>query len=231
MRRADKGIEVIRFFDIVFSFISIVILFPFMIPVMIGLKLTGEHYIFYLQPRIGKDGKTFNILKFVTMLKDSPNLPGGVLTQKDDPRILPMGKLLRKTKINELPQLVNILIGQMSFIGPRPQAKQHYDLYSDEVKKAIDSIPPGLSGIGSIVFRDEETILNNIQGDRDKFHDTVIAPYKGDLEVWYSRHRNLWTNLLLIFITAWILIRPQSDICFFLFKDIAPMPEELKNYF
>jgi lipopolysaccharide/colanic/teichoic acid biosynthesis glycosyltransferase len=220
----------IRFFDILFSFIAIVVLFPLMIPIMIGLKLTGEHYIFYLQPRIGKDGKEFNIIKFATMLKDSPNMPGGVLTQKDDPRIIPMGKFLRKTKINELPQLVNILIGQMSIIGPRPQAKQHYNLYTDEVKEAINRIPPGLSGIGSIVFRNEEYILDRIHGNRDAFHDTVIAPYKGSLELWYSKHRNVGTNLLLILLTVWTLLKPGSNICFFVFKDLPTLPHELAGY-
>jgi lipopolysaccharide/colanic/teichoic acid biosynthesis glycosyltransferase len=221
---------VIRFFDILFSFIAIVILFPFMIPVMICLKLTGEHYIFYLQSRIGKGGKEFKIIKFATMLKDSPNMPGGVLTQKDDPRILPIGKFLRKTKINELPQLINIFIGQMSIIGPRPQAKRHYDLYSDEVKAAIDSIPPGLSGIASIVFRDEEYLLDRISMDRDFFHDTVIAPYKGELEMWYSRHRNIVTNFLLMLITVWILVRPESNIYMVIFKDIPTIPPELQAY-
>jgi lipopolysaccharide/colanic/teichoic acid biosynthesis glycosyltransferase/SAM-dependent methyltransferase len=201
-----------------------------MIPVIIGLKLTGEHYIFYLQPRVGKGGKEFNIIKFATMLKDSPNMQGGVLTQKDDPRILPMGKFLRKTKINELPQLINILVGQMSFIGPRPQARQHYDLYNDEVKKAINRIPPGLSGIGSIIFRNEEAILDRVIGDRNSFHDTIVAPYKGRLEIWYCDHRNIWVNLLLILITGWMLFRPKSDIVFYLFKDLPPLPEELKDY-
>ncbi|MDR3342937.1 MAG: sugar transferase [Treponema sp.] len=220
----------IRFFDIFFSFIAIVILFPFMIPIMVGLKLTGEHYVFYRQSRIGKGGKEFNILKFATMLKDSPNLPGGVLTQKDDPRILPMGKFLRKTKINELPQLINIFVGEMSIIGPRPQAKRHYDLYSDEVKVAIDSIPPGLSGIASIVFRDEEYLLDRISIDRDFFHDTVIVPYKGELEMWYSRHRNILTNFLLVLITVWILVRPESNIYMVIFKDIPSIPPKLQAY-
>jgi lipopolysaccharide/colanic/teichoic acid biosynthesis glycosyltransferase len=220
----------IRFFDILFSFIAIVIFFPFMIPVMAALKLTGEHYIFYRQPRIGKGGKEFNILKFATMLRNSPNMPGGVLTQKDDPRILPMGKFLRKTKINELPQLLNIFLGQMSIIGPRPQARQHYDLYNDEVKKAINLIPPGLSGIGSIVFRNEEAILNQIHDNRDAFHDKIIAPYKGELEIWYSRHRNIGTNFLLILITIWIVIKPKSDIYMFVFKNLPTIPETLKMY-
>lgn len=220
----------IRFFDILFSAIAIIVLFPFMIPIMVGLKLTGEHDIFYLQPRIGKGGKEFNVLKFATMLKNSPNLPGGVLTQKDDPRILPMGKFLRKTKINELPQLLNIFIGQMSVIGPRPQAKQHYDLYSDEVKTAINSIPPGLSGIGSIVFRDEEIILDRIHENRDQFHDTVITPYKGELEIWYSRNRNMLTYFLLIFLTVWVIIKPSSSVYTRFLKNLPEVPYNLRPY-
>jgi lipopolysaccharide/colanic/teichoic acid biosynthesis glycosyltransferase len=89
----------IRFFDILFSGLAIIILFPFMLPIMIGLKLTGEHDIFYCQERVGKGGKIFKVLKFATMMRNSENMPGGVLTQKNDPRILPMGKFLRKTKI------------------------------------------------------------------------------------------------------------------------------------
>jgi lipopolysaccharide/colanic/teichoic acid biosynthesis glycosyltransferase len=219
----------IRFFDISFSFIAIVVLFPFVIPVIIGLKLTGEHYIFYFQPRVGKGGKEFNIIKFATMLKDSPNMPGGVLTQKDDPRILPMGKFLRKTKINELPQLLNIFIGQMSIIGPRPQAKQHYDLYSPDVKSVIDTIPPGLSGIGSIIFRNEEAILDRVTGDRNNFHDTVMAPYKGQLEMWYAKHRNIRTYFLLILSTVIILFSPSSNIHLNFFVDFPSMPPDLKN--
>ena len=220
----------IRFFDILFSGVAIIILLPFMIPIMIALKLTGEHYIFYQQERIWKGGKPFYILKFATMLKDSPNMPGGVLTQKNDPRILPMGKFLRKTKINELPQLVNIFIGQMSFIGPRPQAKQHYDLYSIEVKQAIDKIPPGLSGIGSLVFRDEEDMLSRISVDRNLFHDTVIAPYKGELEVWFSKNRNLKNYFKLIFMTVDAVLHPDSKKWRTAFKDLPPVPSELEQY-
>ena len=220
----------IRFFDILFSFLAILILLPFMLPIMIALKLTGEHYIFYQQPRIGKGGKEFKVLKFATMLKDSPNMAGGVLTQKNDPRILPMGNFLRKTKINELPQLVNIFIGQMSVIGPRPQAKSHYDLYSDEVKSAIDSVPPGLSGLGSVVFRDEEDMLSAVAGDRDAFHDTVIAPYKGALEIWFVRHRSVGVYFKLIFLTILVVLRPSSKAWRTAFKDLPLVPDELAEY-
>jgi len=219
----------IRFFDIIFSALAIVVLFPFMIPIMIALKLTGEHYIFYLQPRVGKGGKDFMVLKFATMLKDSPNLPGGVLTQKNDPRILPMGKFLRKTKINELPQLANIFIGQMSVVGPRPQARRHYELYSDAVKREIDKVPPGLSGIASIVFRDEEAILDRFETNRDHFHDTIIAPFKGELEVWWVHHRTLANYFKIIILTIIVLFAPHSRLYHKWFRDLPPVPKELQE--
>lgn len=219
----------IRFFDILFSGLAIIILFPFMLPIMIGLKLTGEHDIFYCQERVGKGGKIFKVLKFATMMRNSENMPGGVLTQKNDPRILPMGKFLRKTKINELPQLINIFIGQMSVIGPRPQAKRHYDLYSEDVKSAIDTIPPGLSGIGSIVFRDEEDMLNAVE-DRDEFHDKIIAPYKGELEIWFTKHRNVINYFKLIFLTVLAVLKPSSNKWKTSFKDLPTIPDELKEY-
>ena len=219
----------IRFFDILFSGLAIIILFPFMLPIMIGLKLTGEHDIFYCQERVGNGGKIFKVLKFATMMRNSENMPGGVLTQKNDPRILPMGKFLRKTKINELPQLINIFVGQMSVIGPRPQAKRHYDLYSEDVKSAIDTIPPGLSGIGSIVFRDEEDMLNAVE-DRDYFHDQIIAPYKGELEIWFTQHRNVVNYFKLIFLTVLAVLKPSSNKWKTSFKDLPTIPDELKEY-
>lgn len=218
-----------RFFDIIFSGLAIIVLLPFMIPIMIGLKLTGEHDIFYKQERIGKGGKPFSVLKFATMLRNSPNMAGGVLTQKNDPRILPMGKFLRKTKINELPQLVNIFIGQMSVIGPRPQAKRHYDLYSYEVKTAIDTVAPGLSGLGSVAFRDEEDMLNAV-ADRDHFHDTVIAPYKGALEVWFVEHRSVGVYFKLIWLTVLAVLKPSSKAWRTAFKGLPPVPEALEMY-
>ena len=220
----------IRFFDILFSSVAIICLSPFLIPIMIGLKLTGEHDIFYQQNRVGKGGKDFKVMKFATMLRNSPSLPGGVLTQRNDPRILPMGNFLRKTKINELPQLINIFLGQMSFVGPRPQARRHYELYTDEVKRAIDTIPPGLTGIGSVVFRDEEDMLHHIEGDRDLFHDTVIAPYKGELEVWFVAHRSLFSYCALILLTAWCVLFPRSMLYKRVFKSLPTPPQNLGKY-
>lgn len=221
----------IRFFDILFSFISIIILLPFMIPIMIGLKLTGEHDIFYGQERIGRNGKPFKVLKFATMLRNSPNMPGGTYTSKHDPRILPMGRFLRATKINELPQLINILKGDMSVIGYRPLVPDGYSMYSTDVKSCIARSRPGLSGIGSIVFRNEEQIVQKFDSynDKDKFYRTVIMPYKGELEVWYIKHKNVLTYFKLIFLTVEVVLNPNSRRWTKL-KGIPIIPQELKNF-
>ena len=118
-----------RFSDIIVSVIALILLIPFFIPIIITLKLTGEGEVFYFQQRIGLKNSTFQIWKFATMLKNSQNIGTGTITIKDDPRILPIGKFLRYTKLNELPQLLNIFIGDMSIIGPRPQTQRCYDAF------------------------------------------------------------------------------------------------------
>lgn len=224
-----KEKEVLRFFDIFFSLIAIIVLLPFMIPIMILLKLTGEHDIFYAQPRIGKGGKVFNILKFATMLKDSPNLPGGLFTQENDPRMLPMGPFLRKTKINELPQLINILIGQMSIIGYRPEVESQFSLYPEENKKILEKTTPGLSGIGSIVFRDEEEIRLKADDEEHNFYHYVISPYKSDLECWYVENKSVGLYFKLIWFTAVAVIAP-GKCNWKKLKGIPEVPEKLKEY-
>jgi len=218
-----------RFFDIFFSGIAIIILLPFMIPVMIGLKLTGEHDIFYGQIRIGKGRKEFKLWKFATMLRNSPNMTGGLYTSKNDPRMLPMGKFLRKTKINELPQLINIFCGQMSIIGYRPTVKEHFEGYPEECKVILEKSRPGLSGIGSIVFRNEEEILQNFD-DKKSFHQNVIAPYKAALEVWYVKHKSLSLYFKLIFMTVGAVFNPSSNKWRTSFKDLPAVPPELEQY-
>ena len=108
-----------RFFDVIFSGLALLVLSPLLVPIVLILMFSGEGEIFFFQERIGKDGKVFKLFKFATMLKDSPNIGTGTVTMKGDPRILPVGKFLRKTKINELPQLLNIFFGDMSVIGPQ----------------------------------------------------------------------------------------------------------------
>ena len=218
-----------RFFDILLSGFAIIVLSPLLIPVVIILKLTGEHYIFYTQERMGKGGKTFPLLKFATMLKDSPNMGSGDITMQKDPRVLPFGRILRKTKINELPQLFNIFLGDMSIIGPRPLTVRNYNYYSDEQKRAIEQLTPGLSGIGSVIFRDEETILANSGLDYTEAYKTLVSPDKGALEVWYLSHRSCFTDALIIFLTVWVILFPTSELPYKVFKDLPQKPEWMKG--
>jgi len=217
----------IRFFDILFSSIAIVVLFPFMIPIMIMLKLTGEHDIFYKQQRVGKGEKEFDLIKFATMLRDSPNLPGGLYTSKNDPRMLPMGKFLRKTKINELPQLINILKGDMSVIGYRPQVRVQYDYFPAEDRAVMRTDRPGLSGMGAIVFRSEEDLLQGIE-DHESFYEKVISPYKSKLECWYINNKSLGNYFRLIWLTVKTVLKPD-DRSWKKLKNLPEMPEELKR--
>ena len=147
-----------RICDIFLSSLAILILSPIFIPIAIVLKFTGEGEIFYKQKRIGLNGKEFELLKFATML-NSPNIGAGEITIHNDPRVLPFGKFLRKTKINELPQLLNIITGDMSIVGPRPMVPNTFYNYSAEAQTMLNTVKPGLSGIGSIFFRDEERYL------------------------------------------------------------------------
>ncbi len=202
-----------------------------MIPIMIGLKLTGEGHIFYLQKRIGFKNKPFNIFKFATMLLDSPNMPGGIITLKKDPRITPMGGFLRKTKINELPQLFNILKGDMSFVGPRPVMQKSFEQYPPKVQSMIYNVTPGLTGIGSVIFRDEEELVTQIKkSGRDpwKYYKNVIYPFKGEVEMWYQKHRSFKTDFFILFLTAWQIVFPKSELVFKIFKDLPKKSQKLE---
>ena len=212
-----------RIFDILFSGIAILILSPILIPVIIGLMFTGEGYVFYKQERVGYKNKLFLIWKFATMLKDSPNMKGGIMTVNNDPRITPMGGFLRKSKINELPQLFNIFLGQMSIIGPRPVMRISFEAYPNEIQKLIYNVKPGLTGIGSIVFRDEEELITEVKnndGDLWKFYREKIYPFKGKLEIWYQNHNSFILDMKLIFLTAWVIIVPTSNLYEKWFKDL-----------
>jgi len=220
---------IIRFFDIFFSGLAILVLAPFMLPIMLILKLTGEHDIFYKQTRIGKYGKEFGLFKFATMLRNSPNLAGGLYTSKNDPRMLHIGSFLRKTKINELPQLLNILFGDMSIVGYRPTVPAHFAGYPEEARQKLYNTRPGLTGLGSIVFRSEEEILHQFE-DKADFHKNVITPYKAELECWYVDHKTLANYFKILFYTALVVVRPDNTSWRKAFKGLPPVPENLAAY-
>lgn len=213
-----------RGLDALGAFVALIPLSVLFIPVIVILACTGEHQVFYRQVRIGRGGREFGILKFATMLKDSPNLSGGSLTVRDDPRVLPFGRFLRASKINELPQVINVLVGDMSFVGPRPQVRGDFDHYSPEVKATVTSVRPGITGIGSVVFRDEERFLSRPGVDPRAFYGERIAPYKGALEQWYCSHVSLRTDFLILWSTAWAILRPDSEIVFRVFPDLPARP-------
>ena len=218
-----------RFFDIVFSGIALVLLSPLLLPLMFILRVTGEGEIFFPQSRVGREGKHFKLYKFATMLKDSPNMGTGTVTVKNDPRVLPMGGFLRKTKINELPQLINIFNGDMSIIGPRPQTQRCFDAFPLSSQNEIIKVRPGLSGIGSIVFRNEEEMMH-ANNDPDKFYDEIVMPYKGSLEVWYVSHQSIGSYFTLIGLTIWVVLGLNSGLVWKLFGDLPPPSSELKPW-
>lgn len=197
------------------------------IPIIILLKFTGEGEIFYFQKRVGYKNQYFYIWKFATMLKNSPNMGTGSLTLRNDPRVTPMGGFLRKTKINELPQVFNVLKGDMSLVGPRPQMEVDFKAFPLAVQKVIYNVKPGITGIGSIVFRDEEKLISESNLPPRETYERIIAPYKGELELWYQKHVSFYTDVMIIFLTAWAIFFPQSDLHFKVFRDLPPRPQTL----
>lgn len=203
-----------RSLDVLFSGIAIGTLLPVLLPIMLLLKFTGEGEVFFQQPRVGRHRKSFQLLKFATMLKNSQNMGAGTVTLKNDSRVLPVGKFLRKTKLNELPQLFNILRGDMSVIGPRPLHLKQFSFYSAADQDVIASISPGLSGLGSICFRDEEEILQDSR-DPDATYKEKITPKKAGLEKWYVENRSIFLYFKLIALTLVAIAFPKLDMITF----------------
>ena len=213
-----------RLIDLIIALITLIFLSPFLLIIIIILKLTGEGEIFYLQERLGFNNNKFKIIKFATMIKNSPNLGTGSLTLRDDPRVLPFGKFLRKSKINEIPQIFNVIIGNMSIVGPRPQMQVDFDKFPKSKRDSIYKSKPGITGIGSIIFRDEEKFISDYKGDKHKFYKENIAPYKTDIELWYLKNHTIILDLKIILITAWVIIFPNSKIVFKIFKNLPKPP-------
>ena len=207
-----------RFIDLLLATIALIVLSPILIPSIIILKLTGEHEVFYFQKRIGYKNKFFNIWKFATMLKNSPSIGTGEITLRNDPRVTGFGKILRMTKINELPQIINVFKGDMSLVGPRPLMEVSFKLYPEEVQQKIYDSRPGMTGIGSLIFRDEEKIVSDAEDPKAMY--AKIYPYKGALELWYQQHASLYTDFMIIFLTAWSIIFPKNKLVEKVFKDL-----------
>ena len=210
-----------RLFDVFLSSMLILILLPLFLSIALILLFSAEGEIFYLQKRIGFKNTEFKIFKFATMLKNSMNMGAGSITLKDDFRVTKFGKFLRKTKLNEIPQLFNIFKGEISFVGPRPLVQSTFDSYSENIKSSIYNVKPGLTGIGSIVFRDEEQIIYDSKcDDVHLYYKNNLAPYKGKIELWYQNNFSFFIDLKIILLTAWVIFFPKSRYYEYFFKGL-----------
>lgn len=216
-----------RLLDILISATVLILISPILLIIILLLRFTGEGEIFYLQKRIGFKNAYFNIIKFATMLKNSPNIGTGSITLRNDPRVTRVGSFLRITKINEIPQIINVLKGDMSIVGPRPLVDRTFNAYSDSVQACIYDSKPGITGIGSIVFRDEESLISNSSQEPHVYYEQVIAPYKGALEMWYQQKKSLFLDIQLLFLTAWVIVFPNSKLPYSMFTDLPKRPVNL----
>jgi len=216
----------IRIIDFTLALVGVIFLSPLLIIVSLVLRFTGEQEIFYVQNRVGKMGNKIKILKFATMLKDSANMGTGTITIDGDPRILKVGVFLRKTKINELPQLLNVISGDLSLVGPRPLTTETFNYYDEETKNVLRGYQPGISGLGSLVLRNEEDILGLVKDPRT-FYREVIAPYKGSLELWFLSQKSMKLYFILIFLTIYIVLTKNNKLIFKVLKN-CPKPKNLE---
>lgn len=198
-----------RIFDIFFSFQILIISSPFLILVVVILRLSGEGEVFFRQVRVGYKNKPFKITKFATMLKIAANTKPGDFTVQNDPRVLPIGKILRKFKINELLQFWDVLRGEMSVVGPRPQIIHVQKMYPPEYAAVLNVVKPGITGIGSLLFRDEEKIITNAKNKYNCFYHQIL-PYKFELELWYSINKSFILDFKIVIFTAWTIFFPKS---------------------
>ena len=198
-----------RFFDIVVSLILVIIISPFLIIFSFLIWKQDWHSPFYVAPRVGKNEKIFKMIKFRSMIVNADK-SGVDSTSANDSRITPLGNFIRKYKIDELPNFFNILLGEMSFVGPRPNVKRETELYTIEEKHLL-TVRPGITDLASIVFSDEEDILEGSL-DPDLDYNQLIRPWKSRLGIFYINKRSIWMDIQLMFLTAVAIISKTKSI-------------------
>lgn len=189
-----------RLFDIIFSFLTLIILSPILMIISFLIVINSKGGVFYKQVRVGKNGKPFNLLKFRTMYINADKQ--GLLTIGDDKRITTMGKFLRKYKIDELPQFFNVLAGQMSIVGPRPEVPKYVELYNEN-QKIVLSVKPGITDYASLLNFEESHELSKAK-DPEKYYIEVVMPRKINLSIEYIKKKKLWFDIKIIF---WTFLR------------------------
>lgn len=196
----------IRFLDLLFSFLGLIFLLPLFLFIAIAIKLSSKGPVFYQQSRIGLHGKMFNVLKFRSMRLNSDKL-GLITVGGRDPRVTSFGYFLRKYKLDELPQLINVFLGDMSLVGPRPEVKKYVDLYSEEQRRVL-SIRPGITDWASIYYRDENTILGQSSNPERDYID-IVMPDKLRYNLIYIENYGFLEYLKIIFSTLWYILVPR----------------------
>ena len=187
-----------RIFDFTASFLGCIILIPVFISIAILIKLDSKGPIFFKQKRVGKDGKEFEILKYRTMVVDAEKL-GKQITVGDDSRITKIGKFLRKYKLDELPQLFNVLKGDMSLVGPRPEVPKYVNIYNESEREVL-KVKPGITDFASIEYRDENEILGNVENP-EEYYINAIMKHKLQLNLEYINKNNIFLDIKIIFKT------------------------------
>lgn len=194
-----------RIMDLFFSLIGALLLFPLFLLVAIWIKLDSPGPVFFRQVRVGRFGKPFKIFKLRTMCCDA-EAKGNLITAGEDPRITKSGRFLRRHKLDELPQLLNVMLGQMSLVGPRPEVPRYVALYPDNVRDLILSVPPGITDFASIEYKDESSVLGHAE-DVEYTYITEVMPVKLGYYVRYVTERTIWLDLKLIFTTIGVLLK------------------------
>lgn len=188
-----------RILDFVFSILGLIVLSPLLLVCMVLIWMQDYHSPFYLGERVGKKGRLFKMIKLRSMVKNADKT-GIDSTSATDSRITPLGSFIRRFKLDEIPQLLNVVKGEMSLVGPRPNVKRAIDLYTDE-ELGLLNIKPGITDISSIIFSDEGEILRDKE-DPDLAYDQLIRPWKSKLGLFYISHRNFLLDLQVIWITV-----------------------------
>jgi len=213
--------------DLFLALILLIFLSPIFVVVIILLKFSGEGEIFFFQKRIGYKMKNIKIFKFATMLKNSPEIGDKLYTAENDKRILKIGKFLRQTKLNELPQIINILVGNMSIVGPRPLVEETFNFYSETGKQKITYVKPGITGLSSIFFSKEDKLLKNVLDKKD-FYKKEIAPIKEKLEIFYVDNISLFLDIKIIVCTFLKLIGFSNFILIKFFPRVETIIRDAK---
>ena len=206
MSAGDKILKEI--FDRSVSALSLVLLSPLFLAIALAVKAGDRGTVFFRQTRIGKGGKPFTIFKFRSMTQCQPS-SSSKITASGDSRITLVGRFLRDSKLDELPQLWNILRGDMSFVGPRPEVKRYVQLYDDEQKEVL-SVRPGLTDFATLEFRNEEKLLAGFD-DKEAGYIEVVLPEKLRLSLNYVESASLWVDLKILYKTFWAVIMPDRD--------------------